>query len=225
MRERAQASVEAIALTAAAVALATVLLLGVVRLAPPLASALGSALSHLLAPSEQTAPGLDAFERLLLAGATSADDEGPTLLDLRSQLRSRLARPAADAAFAAILRSLVAEALATRSIEPRDDDDIEVVDRASEDAWLSDRFHPGALSRSIELGVGLLGTPGGIIGLATDLGLGADEPMDGIEPGRAAGDVVVHASRGRRTIVLRRRPGAGLAVILSMAQPRGPRAS
>jgi hypothetical protein len=224
MRERAQASVETIALTAAAVALATALLLGVVRLAPPLASALGQALSHVFAPSEQKAPGLDGLERLLLAGATSADDDGPTLLDLRVHLRARLDRPGADAVFAAILRPLVDGALATRSIDSRESD-VSIVERAAEDAWLRDRFHPGRLASSIELGVELLGTPGGIIGLAHDLGLGADEPVDGIEPGRAAGDVVVRLSGGRRELILRRRPGSGLSVIADLVQPRGGRQS
>jgi hypothetical protein len=224
MRERAQASVETIALTAAAVALATALLLGVVRLAPPLASALGQALSHVSAPSEQKAPGLDGLEHVLLAAATSADADGPTLLDLRVHLRSRLDRPSADAAFAAILRPLVAGALATRSIDSRDSD-ISIVDRAAEDAWLHDRFYPGRLKSSVELGVELLGTPGGIIGLAHDFGLGADEPVDGIEPGRAAGDVVVRVSGGRRELILRRRPGSGLSVIADLMQPRGGRQS
>ena len=219
MRERAQASVETIALTAAAVALATALLLGVVRLAPPLASGIGQALSHVFAPSQPKAPGLDGLERLLLSGATSPDDDGPTLLDLRVHLRSRLDRPSADAAFAAILRPLVEAALAPRSIDSRGSD-VTIVDRAAEDAWLHHRFYPGRWKSSVELGIELMGTPGGIIGLAHDLGLGADEPVDGIAPGHAAGDVVVRLAGGWRELILRRRPGSGLSVIADLVQPR-----
>ena len=59
MRERAQASVETIALMAAAAALAAALALGVVRLGPPLASVIGQALAGVVAPAAPTAPGLD----------------------------------------------------------------------------------------------------------------------------------------------------------------------
>src|SRR5438045_914253 len=111
MRERAQASVEAIALLAAAIALAAVLLLGVTRLAAPLGAAIGGAVSGAFGSGTPTAPGLDAFGGILLAGATSPDPGGPTLLDLRRHLRSSLGRPAADAAFAASVRDLVARVL------------------------------------------------------------------------------------------------------------------
>jgi hypothetical protein len=212
MRERAQASVETIALTAAALALAAALLLGVVRFGPSLAATLGQALSGVFSPRTPTPPGLDGLERALLGGATSADADGPTLLDLRTHLRSRLDRPAADAAFAAILRPLVAEALAAHSI-PEEPDEIAVVDRASEDAWLRDRFHPGRLQRASKIAVGFAGLAGAMVSLADDLGLATDEPVDSIEPGRAAGDIVVGFGRDFRRVILRREPGSGLVVI------------
>jgi hypothetical protein len=212
MRERAQATVETVALLAAALALAAALLLGVIRLAPPLASALGQALSGVVPAEVPAAPGLDGLERALLAGATSSEDDGPTLLDVRAHLRSRLGRPAADAAFATTLRPLVARALAARSIAG-ESDDIAIVDRASEDAWLRDRFHPGRLQRAGEIVVGLVGMPGAIISLADDLGLTADEPVDGIDPGHAAGDIVVQLGDPFRVVILRRETGSGLTVI------------
>jgi hypothetical protein len=212
MRERAQASVETIALTAAVVALASALLLGVVRLGPPLASTLGQTLSQVFAPGQQKAPGLDGLERLLLAGATGAGADGPTLLDVRIQLRSHLDRRTADDTFAAILRPLVSDALAGHSIELRTGR-IGVVDRATEDTWLHDRFHPGRLQRSIQLAVELAGPPGAVYSLATDAGAGAREPVDGVEPGRAAGDVVVRLQGGTREVVLRRQPETGLTVV------------
>jgi hypothetical protein len=212
MRERAQASVETIALTAAALALAAALLLGVVRLAPPLASVIGRAVSGVLTPGTPTAPGLDALERALLDGATSTDVDAPTLLDLRSHLRARLDGPSAEAAFTATLRQLVARALSGHSVDTAPDD-IGVVDRATEDAWLRDRFHPGRLREIAELAIGFAGIPGTVYSLADDLGLTKHEPADAIDPGRAAGDIVVFFRHGLRRIVLRRTPGRGLAVV------------
>ena len=212
MRERGQASVETVALVAAALALAAALLLGVVGLAPPLASALGHALSHELAPGAPTAPGLDGFERQLLDAATSPDDDGPTLLDLRTRLRSRLARPAADAAFAAVLRPLVERALAAHAIDSTAAQ-IELVDGTTEDAWLQEHFHPGLLGRVARLALGSAGSPGAIFSLADDLGLLGDDATDGIEPGHAAGDVVVEVAGGSRRVVLRRRSESGLTIV------------
>ena len=211
MRERAQASVEAIALVAAALALAAVLMLGVVRLAPPLATSIGAALAGVFAPGQPTAPGLDAFERILLSSATGSDADGPTLLDLRTHLRSRLDRSAADTAFAAALRPLVARAFQEHDVDTGVGT-ITVVERATEDAWLRARFHPARLDRAVEVVVGLAGLPGAVISLAREAGLGADEPVDGIEPGHAAGDLVVRVG-GIRDVVLRRRAGSGLVVI------------
>jgi hypothetical protein len=211
MRERAQASVETIALVAAALALAAVLVLGVVRLAPPLVSALGGELAGVFAPGHPTAPDLDALERVLLSGSTGSDADGPTLLDLRTHLRARLDRAAADAAFAATLRPLVTRALQEHEMDTGVGE-VAVVERATEDAWLRDRFHPARLRRAVDVVVGLAGLPGAVISLAREAGLGVDEPADGIEPGRAAGDVVVRVG-GIRDVVLRRRPGRGLTVI------------
>ncbi len=130
---------------------------------------------------------------------------------MRTHLRSRLDRAGADAAFAATLRPLVARALQDREIDAGVGE-VEVVERATEDAWLRDRFHPSRLSRAADVVVGLAGLPGAVISLAREAGLGADEPADGIEPGRAAGDVVVRVG-GIRDVVLRRRAGSGLTVI------------
>jgi hypothetical protein len=211
MRERAQASVETVALIAAALAVAAVLLLAVVRLAPPLASALGQALAGIFASGEPTAPGLDGLERALLTAATSSDSDGPTLLDVRTHLRLRMDRSAADAIFAASLRPLVIRALEDQEMATGVGA-IALVERTTEDEWLHSRFHPARLARAVDVAVGLSGTPGAVITLAKEAGLGADEPVDGIAPGRAAGDIVVKLE-GIRDVTLRRRAGRGLRVI------------
>jgi hypothetical protein len=213
MRERAQASVETVALMAAAVALAAVLALGVVRLGPPFASLLRDALSGAFAPGSATAPGLDGLERALLAGATGADADGPTMLDVRAHLRSRLDRTSADTAFTAILKPLVERALAKSAIES-EPDAITVVDRASEDAWVGHRLHPGRVQRAGELVAGILSSRIRVLAFVGDLAIGAGGPDDAIYPGHAAGDIVVRVDDGAvRDVVLRRRPGSGLAVI------------
>ena len=61
------------------------------------------------------------------------------------------------------------------------------------------------------------GKPGAIATLFHDVGLGSDE-ADGIEPGHAAGDVVVEVGDGLRELVLRRRPDTGLTVIAEQAR-------
>jgi hypothetical protein len=209
MRERAQASVETIALLAGAMAIAAALMLATVRLAPPLVSSIGRALSNVFGPSAPTAPGLDPLERLVLAGATSTTAEGPTLLDLRTHLRSRLERSEADAAFAAILWPLTARALSTDAIDGGPGR-IELIDRATEDQWLRDHFHPGVLTRVASFALGLAGGPGAIYSLGRDVGLAADEA---IPPGSAAGDVVVQVGSGLREVVLRKQADRGLTVI------------
>jgi hypothetical protein len=214
MRERAQASVETIALLAAVLALAAALVLGAVGLGPPLATSIGQAVSGMFGPGEPTAPGLDAFERLLLASATSPDVDGPTLLDLRTHLRSRLDRPAADDAFAATVRRVVAGVLATTSIDVGAAG-FDVVDRATEDEWLRRRFHPGAVDRIAHAAVGLAGAPGAIISLAEDAGL--THESSAFEPGYGAGDLIVHARDGLRELILRREPGGGLKLIADRA--------
>jgi hypothetical protein len=209
MRERAQASVETIALLAAAMAIAAALMLAVVRLGPPLVASISQALSNAFGPSAPTAPGLDPLERLVLERATSATAGGPTLLDLRTHLRSRLARAEADAAFAAILRPLTARALSADAIDGAPGR-IELVDRATEDQWLRDRFHPGVVTRFASFALGLAGVPGAIYSLSRDVGLAADEV---IPPGSAAGDVVVQIGGGLREVVLRKQPDRGLIVV------------
>jgi hypothetical protein len=213
MRERAQASVETVALMVAAVALAAALALGVARVGPPFASVLRQALSGIVAPGSATAPGLDGLERMLLAGATSAGADGPTMLDLRAHLRSRLDRAAADTAFAGILKPLVERTLADAGIERRPRD-VALVDRSSEDSWVRHRLHPGRLQRASELIAGILGSRIRVLAVVGDLGIGAGGPDDAISPGHAAGDIVVRVDDGPvRDVVLRRRAGKGLAVI------------
>jgi hypothetical protein len=208
MRERAQASVETVALLAAAMAIAAALTLAVVRLGPPLAGSIGQALSSAFGASAPIAPGLDPLERLVLDGATSSAADGPTLLDLRTHLRSRLDRPEADAAFAAILRPLAARALSADGID-REPGRVELVDRAAEDRWLRERFHPGLVARFATFALGLAGGPGALYSLSRDVGLAADEA---IAPGSAAGDVIVQIGGGLREVVLRKQPDRDLIV-------------
>jgi hypothetical protein len=220
MRERAQASVETVALMAAAVALAAALAFGVVRLGPPFVSALREALSGVFASGSATAPSLDGLERALLAGAAAADADGPTMLDLRAHLRSRLDRPAADTAFSAVLKPLVERALTDAAIEA-EPGDITVVDRASEDGWVRNRLYPGRLDRASELVAGILASRIRVFAVIGDLGIGFGGPDDAIAPGHAAGDIIVRVDDGAvRDVVLRRRAGAGFAVI-AMADASG----
>src|SRR4051794_27479808 len=214
MRERAQASVETVAIMAVAVALAAALALGVVRLGPPFASALREALSGVFHPGAATAPGLDDLERALLAGAAGADADGPTVLDVRAHLRLRLGRTAADTAFAAALKPLVARALQGAGIRS-ELGAISVVDRAAEDQWVRDRLHPGRVHQAVELGADIvIASRMRVVAVALELANGLDEPGDPIPPGHAAGDVVVRLGKAdTRGVVLRRRPGRGLAMI------------
>jgi len=207
MRERAQASVETIALLAAAIALAAALAFGVARLGPPLAATLGQVLAGGSPPGTAQAPGLDGLERALLDGATGPDAGGPTLLDVRTQLRSRLGATAGDVAFDAAVRPLVERALKASGIESGAGA-IDVVGRAAEDAWLHDRFHPGFLRRAAELGASI--TPAGsALALRDHLGLGGGAR---IPPGSQVGDVVSHTPGGGG-VVLRSIAGSGLVIV------------
>ena len=210
MRERAQASVETIALLAAAMAIAAVLMLGVVRLGPPLVDIdRPGALGRVRPERTRRRRGSIRSSAWCSTVRRAPTTEGPTLLDLRTHLRSRLARPEADAAFAAILRPLTARALSADAIDG-EPGRIELVDRATEDQWLRDRFHPGFVSRFASFALGLAGGPGAIYSLGRDLGLGTDEA---IPPGSAAGDVVVQIGGGLREVVLRKQPDRGLIVV------------
>jgi hypothetical protein len=218
MRERGQASVEAIALIAVALALATALLLAIAGFAPALTSTLVRALSGVVAPRSPSAPRLDGLESALLAAATSPDADAPTLLDVRTHLRSRLGQSAGDAAFAAVLRPLVDQALpeGARELEI---EAIGVTDATAEAAWLRTQLHPDLWLRGAEAAVGWASVPGGIYSLGTSLGLlGGDQP-DAIAPGEATGDVAV-ILHGDRTIILRRREGKGLTRISDMTMSR-----
>jgi hypothetical protein len=216
MRERAQASVETIALMAAVMVIAGALVLGVVRLGPPLAGTIAAEVSGAFGSGSARAPGLDPFERLLVASATSPDADGATLLDVRTSLRARLGRRAGDAAFAATLHPLVVQTLLAAGVDGVAGT-TRVVDRVVEDAWLRERFHPGAFGRFKAFAVSASGKGGGLVSLLHDAGLGSED-VDGIEPGRAAGDVVVEVDDGLHEIVLRRRPGAGLRVVAQQAR-------
>jgi hypothetical protein len=211
MRERGQASVETVALIAVALAVATALLLGIVRFAPPFAATLARTLSGILTPSAPTAPGLDTLESAFLTAATSPDADGPTLLDVRTHLRSRLGRVAGDEAFAAVLRPLVERALPT-SARRLEIESIDVTDSATEAEWLRSRFHPGWSVAASKIALGLLGPPGAVYALADAIGVAGGELPDALAPGAAAGDVVVELAGGR-VIALRRRPGSGLAIV------------
>jgi hypothetical protein len=211
MRERGQASVETVALIAMALAVATALLLGIVRFAPPFASTLAQALSGILAPGAPTAPELDRLESALLAAATSPDADGPTLLDVRTHLRSRLGQAAGDAAFSAALRPLVERALPPSAAQ-LEIQSIDVTGTDTETAWLRSRFHPSWSVRASKIVLGLLGPPGAVYALADAVGVAGGELPDALAPGAGAGDVVVTLA-GRRVLALRRRPGSGLAVV------------
>src|SRR5262245_60687047 len=111
MAQRAQASVEGVALTIVALALATALVLGIARLGPPLAADLTRAISGVVAPGPVPTAPLDGVERALVTAATDDGAEGPTLLDVRAHLRARLGRGAGDAAFDALVRPIAQRAL------------------------------------------------------------------------------------------------------------------
>ena len=219
MRERGQASVETVALIAAVLALAAALLFGIARFGPPLATTLGQAIAGVFEPGVATAPGLDGLESALLAGATSPDTDGPTILDVRTHLRSRLGRAAGDMAFARALRQVVESAL------PADAGHVPgmsfaVTDAAFETAWLKTQFHPPASVKAAKTALGLLGEFGALYSLLDSLGVLAHDEPDGIAPGAAAGDVVVRLD-SRRTLILRRRVDRGLVVIAdAIASPR-----
>jgi hypothetical protein len=216
MRERAQASIEVIALLAAVVAVAAALLLAVAAFGPALAASIGHALSGASGPGTPTAPALDRLESMLLDGATSPGPDGPTLLDLRTQLRSRLGIRSADVALDAILRPLVARTLSEQSVAGALGA-LALVGREDEDAWLRERFHPGLLSRFREFASSVAGKPGAFMTLIRDAGVEAGE-ADGIEPGHAAGDLIAELDDGRRRVVLRRRPESGLAIVSNRAR-------
>ena len=218
MRERGQASVETVALIGVALAVAAALLLALAGFALPLGSTLVRTLSGAVAPASPSSPRLDGLESALLAGATSPDADGPTLLDVRTHLRSRLGRAAGDAAFAVILRPLIEQAL-PGDAHDLDVEAIAVTDITTETAWLRTQLHPDLWVRGAEAAVGFAGIPGGLYSLGTSLGLlGGDRP-DAVAPGHAAGDVAV-VLHGRRTITLRRREGTGLTRISDVTASR-----
>ncbi|HEY3614697.1 MAG TPA: hypothetical protein VGK92_13365 [Gaiellales bacterium] len=211
MRQRGQATVEAIALIAVALALAAALLLGMLRFAPPFTATLVRALSGVVAPGSQRAPTLDGLETALLDGATSPDADGPTLLDVRTHLRARLGTVAGDGAFLAVLRPLVARALPSdaplAAVEA-----IHVIDAATEKAWLRAILHPDFMTQAAGVVVGSAGTVGGLYSVAKTFGLVEGPQPDFIAPGDRLGDVLVSLPLHRQ-IVLRRRAGDGLTVV------------
>ena len=68
---------------------------------------------------------------------------------------------------------------------------------------------------------GILASRIRVFAVIGDLGIGFGGPDDAIAPGHAAGDIIVRVDDGAvRDVVLRRRAGAGLAVI-AMADASG----
>ena len=186
-------------------------LLGVVRARRrPLAASIGQALSGAFGPGAPTAPGLDPLERVLLDGATSPGADGPTLLDLRTQLRSRLERPIGRRR----IRRDPAPARRSRAFGAVDRGGPAATSRSStaatEDAWLRDALSPGSCSsRFREFAAGIAGKPGAVVSLVREPASSADErgwhragPRRGRR--RRAG-----LDGGRREVVLRRRSGSG----------------
>ena len=218
MRDRAQASVETIALMAAAAALAAVLILGVVRLGLPLASALGmrsraslprrrprhrasTASSGRSSPARRApAPTARRCSTFALAcarasGAAPPTQSSPRRCDRWSQTRSWLARSHRPCAPSPSSTAL------PRTTGCR--------------ARLDSRTGVSALPNS-------LGVPGAIRLPRTGFHL-VDAPADAFPAGRAAGDVVVQLSGGGYSeVVLRRRPKRGLGVILMVFEGGGP---
>ena len=113
-------------------------------------------------------------------------------------LRSRLDRPAADAAFAATLRPLVARALAGAARSRAPPATSRWSTARAEDAWLRDRFHPGLLEQV--QGVRRRASPARRARSPRSSTTRASAPAsaDGIEPGHAAGDLIVHVDDGVR---------------------------
>jgi hypothetical protein len=219
MRERGQASVETVALIAVALAVAAALLLGITGFGPVLTTTLVRALSAVVAPGAERAPRLDGLEVALLDGATSPDADGPTLLDVRTHLRTRLGRVAGDAAFARVVRPLIAQVL------PSDADlqhleAIRIVDRATEKAALQARFHPDLMTQGAGLLVGSAGPVGNTYSVLKSFGVVEGDQPDSIAPGSRTGDVIVQLPP-RREIVLRHRRGGGLVVLQDTSGLRG----
>ncbi len=148
----------------------------------------------------------------MLAAATSPDDDGPTLLDVRTHVRSRLGQRAGDAAFAAAVRPLVASIMPS-SLRDETPESFDLVDDAAEARWLRAKLHPGRLKTAAGFAFGLAGTAGGVQSVLGDVGLlDTDEP-DGVAPGAGAGDMLV-GFPGGATLIVRRRSGAGLTVFV-----------
>jgi hypothetical protein len=219
MRERGQASVETVALIAVALAVATALLLGIAGFGPALMTTLVRAFSGVVAPGSERAPGLDGLEVALLDGATSPDADGPTLLDVRTHLRTRLGQAAGDLAFADVLRPLIAQALPSDA-DLKDVEAIGVVDAASEKAALHARFHPDLMTQGAGILVGAAGPVGNSYAVLKSLGVVEGDQPDSIAPGSRMGDVIVRLPL-RREIVLRHRRGQGLTVLQDAYWVRG----
>ncbi len=143
------------------------------------------------------------------------------MLDVRTHLRSRLGRPAADTAFAAVLKPLVERALADAADRGGAGRHHRGRPRVGGRAGCDTGSIPGRLDRASELVAGILASRIRVLAVIGDLGIGFDGPDDAIAPGHAAGDIVVRVDDGAvRDVVLRRRAGAGFAVI-AMADASG----
>ena len=198
MRERAQASVETIALMAVGRRARGGARAG--RRAPRAAVRLGAAGQRSPASSRRARRRLR--DSTVSSARCSPAPRAPTPTAPRCSTCARTCArasiaAAADAAFAATLRPLVERALAARDASSTEPVDIAVVDRAAEDAWVRDRLHPGAPARAaVELAAGRArlahpGTRG-----RRDLGdRRRRAPATAIPPGHAAGDVIVRSTR------------------------------
>ena len=214
MRERAQASVETIALMAAAArARGSARCSASCASAPPLASALGAALSGVVAPGKATAPGLDGLERALLAGATSHRAGRPDAA--RPAHASPLAtRPAA--AQTQRSRPILRRSSHARSPDAAIDaepDDIAVVDRATRGRMGARPPPSRAPAPRADLAIGFACVSGRLFSLAQRSrpdGRRARPTRSSRATPRAT---LVSLSHGLRDVVLRRPPGSGLAVV------------
>ena len=212
MRERAQASVETIALTAAALALAAALILGVVRLAPPLAAALSARCPGWSHPPRPRHPS-----STISSAPCSTRRRVPLPTARRCSTCGRISAPASpaprpsgvrdDAAPARRRRARCARrprrARRHRRRRPRDGGRMggaRASIRASGRSRPRDRIRERARAPSLP-------RPGPRVSTAESYG-------DAIQPGRAAGDVVVSLRpMDCAEIILRRTPGSGLAVV------------
>lgn len=209
MEMQGQATVEAVGIaTAIALALSTIACaLGATTglLAPALARALGEVIGTSAHPAEAAAL-TDAEQRLLRAATVaSGDRDRPDLADLGAALEARLGRPAGER----LLTRIVGAEVAARAVPPctvrrmagaratyvpigGSAPSIQVITLEQQDRWVAKATSPDPIEDLTRSGLGLVPGIGAAIALA-DIAdaLPLTAPVDGIEPGARAGDVVV----------------------------------